>query len=122
MKNTAIFARRILRDGIRINKKAIDKAAGQGDAIFKVQPRFIKFGTYLITGNIKHFPANIFVVTPRQFLHVFLYSLTDIPVSFLKSLLTYSGSSMPISEVIVLTDTDGFCFRITFILSIRARL
>jgi len=27
-----------------------------------------QFETYLITGNIKHFPANSFVVTPRQFL------------------------------------------------------
>ena len=30
-----------------------------------------QFETYLITGNIKHFPANPFVVTPRQFLDIF---------------------------------------------------
>ena len=29
-----------------------------------------QFETYLITGNIKHFPANPFVVTPRQFLDI----------------------------------------------------
>lgn len=30
-----------------------------------------QFETYLITGNIKHFPVTPFVVTPRQFLDVF---------------------------------------------------
>ena len=29
-----------------------------------------RFETYLITGNIKHFPTKTFVVTPRQFLDV----------------------------------------------------
>ena len=29
-----------------------------------------QFETYLITGNIKHFPANPFVVTSRQFLDI----------------------------------------------------
>ena len=31
-----------------------------------------QFETYLITGNIKHFPAKPFVVTPRQFLDIFI--------------------------------------------------
>ena len=31
-----------------------------------------QFETYLITGNIKHFPAKTFVVTPRQFLDIFI--------------------------------------------------
>ena len=31
-----------------------------------------QFETYLITGNIKHFPAEPFVVTPRQFLDIFI--------------------------------------------------
>ena len=31
-----------------------------------------QFKTYLITGNIKHFPAKSFVVTPRQFLDIFI--------------------------------------------------
>ena len=31
-----------------------------------------QFETYLITGNIKHFPVKTFVVTPRQFLDIFI--------------------------------------------------
>lgn len=36
--------------------------------------------TYLTTGNIKHFPSETFVVTPREFLDIILNgNLTNIP-------------------------------------------
>ena len=61
----------IARSGIAVEYKqaSIKKIADEDDRVF--YDTAVEAQAYLITGNIRHFPPEKFIVTPAQFLSVF---------------------------------------------------
>jgi len=60
----------IVRTGIAVEGKQSDKSkqVNENDRIF--YDAAVEAGAYLVTGNIKHFPKEPFIVTPAQFLSI----------------------------------------------------
>ena len=61
----------ILEKGIQLDRTKADEIFRDPKDVVFYEVALSKEGSYLVTGNIKHFPKSPIVVTPAEFLSIF---------------------------------------------------
>ena len=91
------FVNMVKKAGVNCDRKPVDEYFTDTDDIVFYEVAMSREDSYLVTGNLKHFPKNGRVVSPSDMLQIIEYG--ELPSGFLNAKESMYYMSIPLSEI-----------------------